>query len=48
MTIKEAQFNKAVQSLEHPGLALGGTAQLVDMVLFFVRKSPRHIPQYTS
>lgn len=36
--IKEAQFVKAVQSLDHPGLALGGAAQRVDVVLFFIRK----------
>jgi glucan phosphoethanolaminetransferase (alkaline phosphatase superfamily) len=37
-TIKEAQFDKAVQSLEHPGLAIGGAAQPLDVVLFFIRK----------
>jgi hypothetical protein len=36
--IKEAQFDKAVQSLKHPGLAIGGAAQPVDVVLFFIRK----------
>lgn len=38
LIIKEAQFNKAVQSLHHPGLAFGGAAQPVDVVLFFIRK----------
>jgi hypothetical protein len=38
--IKEAQFNKAIESLKHPGLALGGAAQPVDEVLFFIRKYP--------
>jgi hypothetical protein len=38
VVIKEAQFDKAVQSLDHPGLALGGAAQPVDVVLFFIRK----------
>jgi hypothetical protein len=43
--IKEAQFHKAVESLDHPGLALGGAAQPVDVVLFFIRKLPQmHIP----
>ncbi|KAN0108479.1 hypothetical protein V8E51_008221 [Hyaloscypha variabilis] len=37
VVIKEAQFNKAVQSLDHPGLALGGAAQPVDVVLFFIQ-----------
>jgi hypothetical protein len=39
--IKEAQFHKAVESLDHPGLALGGAAQPVDVVLFFIRKLPQ-------
>jgi hypothetical protein len=36
--IKEAQFNSAVESLKHSGLALGGAAQPVDEILFFIRK----------
>ena len=32
------QFDKAVESLTHPGLALSGSAQTVDQVLFFIRK----------
>jgi hypothetical protein len=35
--IKEAQFQKAVKSLTHKGLAFGGAAQIVDQVLFFIR-----------
>jgi hypothetical protein len=36
--IKEAQFDQAVQSLTHKGLALGGAAQPTDKVLFYIRK----------
>jgi hypothetical protein len=46
--IKEAQFNKAVQSLDHPGLALGGAAQPVDVVLFFIRKVRKPAFQHRS
>jgi hypothetical protein len=36
--IKQAQFDKALETLTHPGLALGVSAQSVDQVLFFIRK----------
>jgi hypothetical protein len=36
--IKQAQFDKAVQSLTTPALGLGGAAQIVDVVLFDIRK----------
>ena len=35
--IKQAQFDKAVQSLTTPALGLGGAAQIVDVVLFDIR-----------
>jgi hypothetical protein len=37
-TIKQAQFDKAVQSLTVPALGLGGAAQIVDVALFDIRK----------
>ena len=36
--VKQAVYAKAVRSLEHPGLALGGAAQIVDEVLFGIRE----------
>lgn len=36
--IKQAQFEKAVKSLTSPALGLGGAAQIVDVVLFDIRK----------
>jgi hypothetical protein len=36
--VKEAQFDKAVASLTRKGLAFGGAAQIVDQVLYFIRK----------
>ncbi len=38
VVIKEAQFEKAVESQTRKGLAFGGAAQIVDQVLFFIRK----------
>ncbi|KAG4410962.1 hypothetical protein IFR04_015909 [Cadophora malorum] len=35
--IKEAQFQKAVESQTRKGLAFGGAAQIVDQVLFFIQ-----------
>jgi hypothetical protein len=35
--IKQAQFDKALQSLTTPALGLGGAAQMVDVVLFDIR-----------
>ena len=36
--IKQAQFDKAVQSLTTPALGLGGAAQTMDVVLFDIRE----------
>jgi hypothetical protein len=36
--IKQAQFDKAVQSLTTPALGLGNAAQVVDVVLFDIRE----------
>ena len=46
--IKEAQFTKAVESLRHPGLALGGASQKVDVILFFIRESVRVLENYPN
>ena len=35
--IKQAQFDRALQSLTTPALGLGGAAQKVDVVLFVIR-----------
>lgn len=37
--IKEAQFHRAVDTLTNKGLAFGGAAHPVDIVLFFIRSS---------
>lgn len=37
--IKQAEFNKAVASVRAPALALGGSAELGDVILFTIRKS---------
>ncbi|KAG4434667.1 hypothetical protein IFR05_009842 [Cadophora sp. M221] len=37
VVIKEAQFQKAVESQTRKGLAFGGAAQIVDQVLFFIQ-----------
>ena len=36
--IKQAQFEKAIQSLTEPSLAFGGAAQKTDVALFYIRK----------
>ena len=35
--IKQAQFDQAIKSLSHPGLAFGGAAEKADVVLFYIR-----------
>jgi hypothetical protein len=44
LVIKQAQFQQAVKSLSHPGLAFGGAAEQTDIILFYIRKKapPRH------
>jgi hypothetical protein len=42
-TIKQAQFQQAVKSLSHPGLAFGGAAEPTDVVLFYIRMRIPHI-----
>ncbi|PVH80644.1 hypothetical protein DL98DRAFT_515304 [Cadophora sp. DSE1049] len=37
VVIKEAQFQKAVESQTRKGLAFGGAAQIVDQVLFYIQ-----------
>lgn len=38
VVIKQAEFDKAVEDLEHPALAVGGAAQVVDKGLFLIRE----------
>ncbi|KAE8448058.1 hypothetical protein EG329_009823 [Mollisiaceae sp. DMI_Dod_QoI] len=37
VVIKQAQFDKALLALTHKGLAIGGAAQIVDQVLFYIQ-----------
>jgi hypothetical protein len=36
--IKQSQFDLAVMSISHPGLAFGGAAEQTDVILFYIRK----------
>ena len=36
--IKQAQFDQAVESLQHPGLSFGGAAEKTDVILFYIRE----------
>lgn len=40
-TIKHAQYEQALKSVSHPGLAFGGAAGQADIVLFYIRKNFR-------
>jgi hypothetical protein len=42
-TIKQAQFDQAVKSLSHPGLAFGGAAERTDVILFYIRTYDPHL-----